>query len=213
MKKLLIGFHHGIGDFIAFTPALRALSGLYGEIHLCCKPDLKESGFLQHCPYIRYVTACLGHPWGKERQQLLKENANRYQQLLSEKYYDNQFYIPDNWLGKKPEVYVDFCCLKAQGFDAADQASWQLEVWPGADQQDEFLQQLEKSKPYMFVHNVTPLWPAKCFSIDELPEVKAFDGRIINTVDNKFPTINMAFLCMREASAIVIADSVFMWAA
>ena len=40
MGKLLIGFHHGIGDFINFTPALRALSKNYSEIHLCCKPDL-----------------------------------------------------------------------------------------------------------------------------------------------------------------------------
>lgn len=213
MKKLLIGFHHGIGDFIAFTPALRALNNIYDEIDLCCKPDLLESGFLQHCPYITQVIPCLEHPWGKARPIILEKNANRFQELLMDGKHHNQFYIPDNWVGKKPEVYVDYCCLKAHNFDPEDKTNWELEVWTKSDQYDEFLEHLEGNKPYMFVHCHTPLWPGKSFEIDELPEVKSFKGRLIRTDENKFPSINMAFLCMREASSIIIADSVFMWAA
>jgi len=213
--KLLIGFHHGIGDFINFTPALRALSKNYSEIHLCCKPDLITSGFLSKCPYVAKTIPRLEHPWVPERSQILAKNMQIYLELLKPENFDNQFYLPDNPLGQKAEVYVDFCCLAAAGFDKQDEDSWRFEVWPNTGSRQDLLRQIENLRPYVFVHNQTPLHPIKSFSIDDLPELQDFKGHVLNTADpsQARQDINDWFVLLTMADRVVVADSVFMWAA
>jgi hypothetical protein len=144
---------------------------------------------------------------------VLQENTNIYQAVLSRGGYDNQFYLPDNWVGKKPIVYVEHCCLPAAGFDMHQAANWRLEVWPDLQARRDLLAEIESMKPFIFIHPQSPLWPVKSFAVDSIPEIAEFKGNVVNTAERKFGDINEAFLFLWKADMVVTVDSVFMWAA
>lgn len=212
-NSLLLGFHHGLGDFIAFTPTLMLLSQAYDEIHLCCQPALCTSGLLTHCPYLAGVYPNLEHPWGEHREDLLRQNYENFKASLRTLRCSRHFYLPDFWQGQKIEAFSRYCCTSSIQSNFDVRTSSDLVVWLDPHESSPRNSAIRTHLPFLFLHNQSDTWHRKYFDPSTIPEVTQFDGPIISTCEMEFSSILEAFVYMQYAERVVLIDSVFMWAA
>ncbi len=212
--KLLIYYHHGLGDCILLTPQLKYFHEKFNaEVTLLGRKSVISSKLFQDCPYVGEVVE-IDNPWESAFENQLKLNY-RYFRVLS-KHYSNAFFIDHRSLNKSwSKVFSN--SLSCRIFDAID---IQPEVFVSKRAKEMAEDYIHEYFPdgFIFKHTIIPLhkihtWSAYDWIEENLPDLPIFDVARIDTRNDIFSDINVTFHILSRADHVVLSSSVMAHAA
>ncbi len=220
--SLMIGFPHGMGDFICLTPALKSIRKQLedSQIMIITLPKLKNAELLKNCPYIDEHHTFGVDLW--EEVNLAKEGTKE-EKTIANQCYQHNYKIWLNYISKKglwhkaAPTLIKFSdvTFKRHKVDIVydefqiPNVGTQTEVFI-SDEERQMAKRFIPKVPYVFVaRNSTDksrVMPNEVYA-SEITTKKPviFAGKERN--------INIEFEIMRNADKVIVTNSVFMHAA
>ena len=188
---MIIGFHHGLGDFIVFSCLLDYLPK---DTLFLCRKDFCYSEFIKCYPDYNFDCK-LDNPWVRNKHQVMASNLKWFNQ-----YNGKKIYIPNMRFPHILPKWKFFANLLSINIDLPD-----FKLFFKPDNRP-------SEKKILFLHNKVPLHPYNSFNVNELLKEYS-DYYIFDTSKSTEPSILYAFNWLYHADVVIVADSVFYWAA
>lgn len=190
---MIIGFHHGLGDFIVFSCLYEYIKGYT----ILCRKDFCFSQFIKCYPDLKFE-CLLSNPWKSNYydRKILACNLSIVRR------YNNQYiYIPDMRYPSNIPKWKFFC--EKLGIKL-DKPVFKL-----------FLPIMPRpiNKKILFLHNKVPLHHYNSFDGSSFLKKFSNEYYIFDTSKHIYPSILIPLNWLYHADIVIVADSVFYWAA
>lgn len=214
-KKLLINYHHGLGDIIALTPQLRYFYENGYLVDLMARPETKTTHMLDKCPYVDKIIE-IENPWRGEDGLRSKNEFDRVlnsniKKMKSMEGYDLKLNVDHTNIKQDiPKVlYNTYQCgiLGPMSFDK--------EVFIPKKVENRVKKEIKKRFPngYAFVHLDVPNHQEHSMELTD-DFKKDLGMPIFDTSKEKLDNdINYTFAYLKYAKVVILSSSVMAQAA
>ena len=214
MKTLLL-YPHGLGDCILATPLLRTLHKRGDEVGFATLERFRSARLLDNCPYVQELfytkDAWNDFPSFEVGMQHLAQVCLHW---IKERGY--QLFVPVKHGPKEHKIIANYLRVGIDPFGPDFDESLQTEVWI-TPEDEEAAKRYKPEQPYAFIQTRTGV-PAKDLPIG-FGQAYARNHGIPDFVEvgisfryDEIP-IGAQFALLRDASMVIIPDSVFFHAA
>lgn len=209
-KKVLIKYHHGLGDVIALTPQLRYLWSKGYQIDLMCREEVTSSHILDDCKYINKIIT-IPNPW-RDKELRTPEEYNRVEKENTELLESLEGYdLKLNVDHKNIPQDIPKTIFNSMQCEFTGMTSYDKEIFIPKDVDKQVRQEIAKRFPdgYTFKHTIIPNHEEHSVGLDIDFGLPVFDTS--KEILNK--DINYTFAYIKYASHIIVSSSVMSQAA